>query len=94
MQDRCPGCGAPIDLPTGAGPGYRWECTTCADLTLELRAEAGRLVVRTVAKAWCPDCDRVVELPAEAVDGSLFRCTGRTYRVLHQWGAVRLVPHP
>lgn len=59
-------------------------------MALRLRAEGDRLVAVEVPYAYCPACQRNVEVPEEARSGDALTCCGRIYRLTCEFGAWAL----
>ena len=85
----CPGCGEEVDV-SGLKEGDRFECTNCADLTLELIRREGELTLRQVHWVSCPLCGQRLEVPEHARAGDMMTCCGRTFRLTYEFGAYAL----
>jgi len=85
----CPGCGEEIDVGS-LKAGDRFECPSCAGLTLELVRREGGLTLRQVYRVSCPRCNRMLEVPAHAGPGDTMTCCGQTFRLTYEFGAYAL----
>lgn len=56
--------------------------------------EGDRLVAAEVPKAYCPACQREVEVPEGARPGDLLACCGGAYRLSYEFGAWALDEPP
>ncbi|HEV8716150.1 MAG TPA: hypothetical protein VGX03_25410 [Candidatus Binatia bacterium] len=70
--------------------GDRFECTNCADLTLELMRREGELTLRQVHRVSCPLCNQMLEVPEHARPGDIMICCGQTFRLTYEFGTYAL----
>lgn len=75
---------------SGLKAGDRFECTHCADLTLELVRRAGGLTLQQIHRVSCPFCSQVLEVPKQAKAGDTMNCCGRTFHLTYEFGAYAL----
>ena len=87
MTVRCPDCGEPIAVPTGAKSGDLLDCPNCAGHALRIREEDGQWVGTLAYRVSCPDCEQPVMLPEDAKAGDTMECCGRRYRLTFEYGA-------
>ena len=57
-----------------------------------MRVERGHWVATLAHRVSCPECDRVITLPAEAKAGDTIECGGRRYRLTFEYGAFAAEP--
>ena len=85
----CPGCGEAIDI-NSLKEGDLMECTNCADLTLKLVRQKGKLTLRQIHRVSCPLCDKKLEVPEDARPGDTMSCCGQTFCLTYEFGAYAL----
>ena len=85
----CPGCGEKVNL-SGLKEGDRFECASCAGLTLELVRREGECTLRQVHWVSCPVCDQMLEVSEHARAGDTMTCCGRTSRLTYEFGTYAL----
>lgn len=85
----CLGRGEEIDI-SGLTEGDCFECAHCADLTLELVRQEGRLTLQQVHRVSCSLCSKMLEVPERARAGNTMSCCDRTFRLTYEFGAYAL----
>lgn len=85
----CPGCGEAIDA-SSLKEGDLIECQSCADLSLKLVRQEGKLALKQIHRVSCPLCDKKFEVPEEARPGDVMTCCGRTFRLTYEFGTYAL----
>ncbi len=85
----CPGCGEAIDI-NSLKEGDLMECASCADLTLKLVRQKGKLALRQIHRVSCPSCDKKLEVPEDAQLRDTMSCCGQTFYLTYEFGAYAL----